>query len=379
MTTISFDRVSKTYEKATAPALDTLSLDIDDGEFLVLVGPSGCGKSTALRLLAGLEEIGSGELRLGGKRVNEQSPQQRNIAMVFQNYALYPHKTVAENIEFPLRMAGVGRAERTERARRIAARFQLEPYLTRLPRQLSGGQKQRVAMARALIRDPVAFLLDEPLSNLDAQLRVQMRAEIAQLQRDTGTTAVYVTHDQVEAMTMGHRVAVLRDGRLQQVAPPQELYARPTNIFVASFIGSPAMALFRATVLADGAPRLRLGGQELALPATTIARLPALSAGGPFVLGLRPEAFRLAATAPDLPRLRLAPALVEGFGHEQLVYVDLPVPAVGADGTDSAATCRAVARLPAQPMLTAGQELELAVDTGSLHAFDASGRSLWVD
>ena len=250
MATVTLDAVNKIYDNGFH-AIHDLSLDIADSEFLVLVGPSGCGKSTALRMVAGLESITSGELRIGDRVVNDVEPKDRDIAMVFQNYALYPHMTVFDNIGFALKLARVPRPEIDSRVRKAAAILELEPYLDRKPGQLSGGQRQRVAMGRAIVRQPAAFLMDEPLSNLDAKLRVQMRAEIARLQRDLAVTTIYVTHDQVEAMTMGDRVAVLKDGYLQQVDAPQHLYDEPTNVFVAAFIGSPSMNLYEGVAHAQ--------------------------------------------------------------------------------------------------------------------------------
>ena len=246
MATVTFERVQLTYPGADAPTVKDLDLDIADGEFLVLVGPSGCGKSTSLRMLAGLEEVTEGRILIDGRDVTHDDPKDRDIAMVFQNYALYPHMSVRENMGFALKLAKVGKAERNARVEKAAEMLDLTPYLDRKPKDLSGGQRQRVAMGRAIVREPQVFLMDEPLSNLDAKLRVQTRTQVAALQRELGVTTVYVTHDQVEAMTMGDRVAVLDAGILQQVAPPKELYARPANVFVAGFIGSPAMNLLRA-------------------------------------------------------------------------------------------------------------------------------------
>ena len=251
MATVELDRVKKVYENGFH-AIHELSLDISDSEFLVLVGPSGCGKSTALRMVAGLETISSGVMRIGERVVNDVEPKDRDIAMVFQNYALYPHMTVYDNIGFALKLAGCRKQEIDTRVRKAASVLELEKYLDRKPGQLSGGQRQRVAMGRAIVRQPAVFLMDEPLSNLDAKLRVQMRAEIAGLQRDLAVTTLYVTHDQVEAMTMGDRVAVLKDGYLQQVDTPQNLYDRPANVFVAAFIGSPSMNLYEADLTVDG-------------------------------------------------------------------------------------------------------------------------------
>ncbi|MGO1349740.1 MAG: ABC transporter ATP-binding protein, partial [Brevibacterium aurantiacum] len=262
MATVTFDKAMRQYPEALTPSVNEISLDIADGEFLVLVGPSGCGKSTTLRMLAGLEPVDGGHIRIGDDDVTGVSPRERDIAMVFQNYALYPHMSVGENMAFALKIAGVSKAERNERVREAAQLLDLEPYLDRKPKALSGGQRQRVAMGRAIVRSPQVFLMDEPLSNLDAKLRVQTRAQIASLTRRLGVTTVYVTHDQVEAMTMGDRVAVLAEGRLQQVDTPRALYDRPANLFVAGFMGSPAMNLIAVTV--EGSS-LRLGDVEVSL------------------------------------------------------------------------------------------------------------------
>jgi multiple sugar transport system ATP-binding protein len=281
--TVRFEEATRIYAGTEVPAVDALTLAVEDGEFLVLVGPSGSGKTTALRMLAGLEEIDAGGVYIGDRDVSDLPPKQRDVAMVFQNYALYPYLTVAENIGFPLRMARVKKSDRAARVREVARLLDLEPYLERKPGQLSGGQRQRVAMGRAIIRQPSAFLMDEPLSNLDAKLRVQMRAEIAALQARLGVTTVYVTHDQSEAMTLGDRVAVLADGKLQQCATPRELYARPANTFVAAFIGSPAMNLCACTC-DNGA--VELGGVRVPVPAG--------ASRGEIVVGLRPESLELA-------------------------------------------------------------------------------------
>ncbi|MEY2975178.1 MAG: hypothetical protein RIR49_1598, partial [Actinomycetota bacterium] len=276
MATVSLDSVNKVYDNGYH-AIHDLSLEIVDGEFLVLVGPSGCGKSTALRMIAGLETITSGEMRIGDRVVNDVEPKDRDIAMVFQNYALYPHMTVADNIGFALKLAKVPKDEIADRVRRAAEILELTTYLDRKPGQLSGGQRQRVAMGRAIVRQPAAFLMDEPLSNLDAKLRVQMRAEIASLQRNLGVTTFYVTHDQVEAMTMGDRVAVIKDGFLQQVDTPQNLYDRPVNVFVAAFIGSPSMNLYDGVVSIDGdRGSVTLGSHTLGLGPEVLAARPAL-------------------------------------------------------------------------------------------------------
>src|SRR5438067_1652277 len=267
MADVRYEQASRIYDGTDAPAVDALDLHISDGEFMVLVGPSGSGKTTALRMLAGLEEVDEGAILIGGKDVTDLAPKRRDVSMVFQNYALYPYLTVAANMAFPLKMAGVKKATREKRVREVAKMLGLEEYLARKPGQLSGGQRQRVAMGRAIVRVPSVFLMDEPLSNLDAKLRVQMRADIAALQSDFAVTTVYVTHDQSEAMTLGHRVAVLRDGRLQQVGPPRELYDRPANTFVAGFIGSPAMNLCTLALGSNGA--VSFGGEEVKLPPGT--------------------------------------------------------------------------------------------------------------
>jgi multiple sugar transport system ATP-binding protein len=284
MAEVRFEQATKLYGGTEAPAVDALDLEIQDGELMVLVGPSGSGKSTALRMLAGLEEVDAGAVWIGDRDVTDDPPKDRDVAMVFQNYALYPYLDVAANLAFPLKMARVGRAERDRRVREIAELLDLTQFLQRKPAQLSGGQRQRVAMGRAIIREPAVFLMDEPLSNLDAKLRVQMRAEIAALQSRLGVTTIFVTHDQVEAMTMGHRVAVLCDGRLQQCDTPRRLYDHPVNLFVAGFIGSPAMNLCTLPVV-DG--RAELGGSELAVPA-------GVNGSREVVVGLRPESLELA-------------------------------------------------------------------------------------
>ncbi len=298
MATVSLEDVNKVYENGFH-AIHDLSLDIADQEFLVLVGPSGCGKSTALRMIAGLETITGGKLMIDDRVVNDVEPKDRDIAMVFQNYALYPHMTVFDNIGFALKLARVPKPELDSRVRKAAAILELEPYLDRKPGQLSGGQRQRVAMGRAIVRQPKAFLMDEPLSNLDAKLRVQMRAEIARLQRDLGVTTIYVTHDQVEAMTMGDRVAVLKDGYLQQVDTPQNLYDLPTNVFVAAFIGSPSMNLYEGVLTLGDENSIQIGDQRLALVPEQISRRPELQNydGKRVVVGIRPEDFEDAAIA----------------------------------------------------------------------------------
>jgi ABC-type sugar transport system ATPase subunit len=314
MARVSFEHVEKTYPGG-ARALIDCSLEVADGELLVLVGPSGCGKSTLLRLLAGLDEPTRGAIRIDGRDVAAESPQSRNVAMVFQDYALYPHMTVRENLAFPLRMKKWERSAIDARVARTAELLELGALLERQPRQLSGGQRQRVAMGRALVREPAAFLLDEPLSNLDAKLRTQVRAEIETLQRRTGTTMLYVTHDQVEAMTLGDRVAVLHEGRLQQVAAPRDLYEHPANAFVAGFIGSPPMNLFAARVVRDasGGSAIAVGGALVALPGV-------LREGASVTAGVRPES--LALVAPNAPGAIAAQVEhVELLGHETLVHL----------------------------------------------------------
>jgi multiple sugar transport system ATP-binding protein len=325
---VTMEKVTKVYPNGVAAVVD-LELDIAEGEFLVLVGPSGCGKSTALRMVAGLETITSGELRIGDRVVNDLPPKERDIAMVFQNYALYPHMTVEQNIGFALKLAKMPKDEIRTRVHNAAKMLQLEEWLGRKPGQLSGGQRQRVAMGRAIVREPSVFLMDEPLSNLDAKLRAQTRAEIASLQRQLGTTTIYVTHDQIEAMTMGDRVAVMRDGRLQQVDEPEVLYAEPGNLFVAAFIGSPSMNLLEGTVAVSGdGATVSLGEQSLHVPASALAERPALRGfdGRDVVVGIRPEHLTDAAlagpTAPsDGARLRGVVELREALGSELLVHV----------------------------------------------------------
>ena len=310
MTAVTYDQATRTYEGSDIAAVDSLDLDVGDGELLVLVGPSGSGKSTALRMLAGLEPLDGGQIRIGDRDVSNVRPRDRDIAMVFQNYALYPQLTVAENMGFALKQAGVPKQERITRVRETAKILDLEPYLDRKPKHLSGGQRQRVAMGRAIVRRPSVYLMDEPLSNLDAKLRVQTRTEVVELQARLGVTTVYVTHDQVEAMTMGHRVAVLKDGVLQQCDAPRTLYHEPINVFVAGFIGSPAMNLVAS---GDGRP-LKLGDTTLVLDAPTQAALRDVS--GPITMGFRPEAL----TVGEGP-LRGQIRTVEDLGSEVFVHV----------------------------------------------------------
>jgi multiple sugar transport system ATP-binding protein len=326
MAEVIFDKVEKVYDN-DVHAVHDLSLEIGDSEFVVLVGPSGCGKTTALRMVAGLEEITDGKVSIGGRVVNDLTPKERDIAMVFQNYALYPHLSVADNIGFGLRLRHTPKDVVEERVQWAANLLGLTPYLLRRPKELSGGQRQRVAMGRAIVRKPQVFLMDEPLSNLDAKLRVQMRAEIARIQHDVGVTTIYVTHDQVEAMTMGDRVAVMRKGELQQMAEPQKLYDSPKNLFVASFIGSPAMNIFEATVERRGhGVAVKLGDQELPVPEDVVRRRPALGgyAGRTLAVGIRPEHLEDAALARNGgSRLRGRVLLTEALGSEILAHVEV--------------------------------------------------------
>ncbi len=382
MATVTLDAVNKVYDNGFH-AIHDLSLDITDGEFLVLVGPSGCGKSTALRMVAGLETISSGELRIGDRVVNDVEPKDRDIAMVFQNYALYPHMTVYDNIAFALKLARVPKPEIDSRVRKAAALLELEPYLDRKPGRLSGGQRQRVAMGRAIVRQPAAFLMDEPLSNLDAKLRVQMRAEIARLQRDLGVTTIYVTHDQVEAMTMGNRVAVLKDGHLQQVGAPQELYDEPTNVFVGAFIGSPSMNLYEGVVTIDGERSVQIGAQQIALAPESLDRHPALRDydGQQVVVGIRPEDFEDAAVATEVPadrRMKATVRLVEALGSELMVHIELDgARRVNSGDPDApeellgSGVANAVARFSPRSHVRLGEEIEVSVAAENLHFFDA--------
>ena len=380
MATVTLDRLTKKYPNGFVAVTD-LNIDIADGEFLVLVGPSGCGKSTALRMVAGLEEISDGELLIGGERMNETEPKDRNIAMVFQSYALYPHLDVARNIGFPLKLAGVPKAEIEERVGEAARLLELEPLLANKPAQLSGGQRQRVAMGRAIVRDPAVFLMDEPLSNLDAKLRVQMRAEITALQHRLGATTIYVTHDQVEAMTMGDRVAVLKDGLLQQVDGPTDLYERPDNLFVAGFIGAPSMNLRMARLSSsagpDGGWQLQMGSQVLDLPERVLDARPALRAydGADVVVGIRPEAFEDASVAGDSgrPSLSAEVSLSEALGSDLLLHFQLDAPSVEAgdpDALEGIEDRMVIARVHPRSTARPGSAIELNVDVDELHFFD---------
>ncbi len=391
MASVTFDRASKIYPDGTR-AVSDFQLDVPDAQFMVLVGPSGCGKTTALRMLAGLESVSEGVIRIGERVVNHVPSRDRDIAMVFQSYALYPHLSVYENIAFGLRVKKVPKDEIDRRVKNAARILDLEPFLKRKPRALSGGQRQRVAMGRAIVREPQAFLMDEPLSNLDAKLRVQMRAEIAGLQHDLGVTTIYVTHDQVEAMTMGDRVAVMRKGELQQVDEPQTLYERPVNLFVGGFIGSPAMNMIEATLdRRNGGYAVRAGSSSLALDDEALAAHPGLAgyAGKDVIVGIRPENLEDAALAPDTPedrRLHGKVSLREALGSEIMVHFDIDAKAAMtedvrelAQDTDAVAVSEATkekahttmtGRFGARSRVREGTEAEIAVDTRSLHFFD---------
>ena len=369
MAEISIRGVGKRYPNGVE-AIRDVDLDIADGEFLVLVGPSGCGKSTLLRMIAGLEETTSGSVLIGGRDVTNVDPRHRNIAMVFQSYALYPHMTVAKNIGYPLKLAGVASADIDDRVRTVAGLLELDGVLDRRPSQLSGGQRQRVAMGRAIVRKPAAFLMDEPLSNLDAKLRVQMRAEIAHLQREFLTTTVYVTHDQVEAMTMGDRVAVLNAGRIEQCAPPRELYDAPANLFVAAFIGSPMMNLFAGTVERrnDGLHAVA-GAVDIPLADTGQSWDPRVGdvTGQPVTIGLRPEALGQRHPGATGPACAGTVRFVEELGSELLAHIE-PV--------GMPATSTLISRLGPRTGVRPGSQLELEIDPDQVHLFDAAGESL---
>ncbi|MFZ4894666.1 ABC transporter ATP-binding protein [Plantibacter sp. Mn2098] len=359
MASVTFDNATRLYPGGTRPAVDKLNLEVADGEFLVLVGPSGCGKSTSLRMLAGLEEVNDGHIFIGDRDVTDVPPKDRDIAMVFQNYALYPHMTVAENMGFALKIAGVGKEERATRVLEAARLLDLEDYLTRKPKALSGGQRQRVAMGRAIVRQPQVFLMDEPLSNLDAKLRVQTRTQIASLQRRLGVTTVYVTHDQTEALTMGDRIAVLKDGLLQQVGTPRDLYEKPNNVFVAGFIGSPAMNLFQGEV-ADGG--VKLGGYIIPVEREIISEAPSKHV----TVGVRPEDISVSSVAGS--GIEVTVDLVEELGADGYLYGHTEV---GGTRTDI------VARVDGRNHAHIGDTVYLAPTSNHVHAFDSeSGERL---
>ncbi|GAA4152636.1 sn-glycerol-3-phosphate ABC transporter ATP-binding protein UgpC [Actinomadura keratinilytica] len=402
MAEVVLEGVGKVYSDGTRAVRD-LNLSIADGEFLVLVGPSGCGKTTALRMVAGLEDISEGRLLIGDRVVNRVPARDRDVAMVFQSYALYPHLSVRDNIGFGLSLRKMPKDQIRAKVEHAARILGLTEYLDRKPRNLSGGQRQRVAMGRAIVREPQAFLMDEPLSNLDAKLRVQMRAEIARIQRDLGVTTIYVTHDQTEAMTLGDRVAVMKKGVLQQVAPPQELYDRPANLFVAGFIGSPAMNLLQARLErdgdGDGGLRLEVGGQTLPVPARVLDERPALRAylGRDVVVGIRPEDMEdaeLVGSGGDEAggTLRSTADLVEAMGSDVLVHFAVEAAQVVTEdtkelardaGTDVLGALDAprtdlVARFSPRTRVKVGDPVVVHVDTGRLHFFDIdTGAALW--
>jgi multiple sugar transport system ATP-binding protein len=392
---ITLDRVHKVFPDGTI-AVHELSLEIPNGELMVLVGPSGCGKTTALRMVAGLEEISGGEIRIGDRAVNQMPPRERDIAMVFQNYALYPHKSVYQNLAFPLKLRGHSRREIDDRVHRIARLLELEEQLQRRPRQLSGGQRQRVAMGRAIVREPQAFLMDEPLSNLDAKLRTQMRAEISLLHKELEITTLYVTHDQVEAMTLGQRVAVLRKGELQQVAEPQQLYDYPVNLFVAGFIGSPAMNFVQGEVeRTDGRAVVRIGTRRIPVDDAEKALAPELehAEGRKVIVGIRPEHLEDASLARDVPAERRLEGLVrlrEALGSESVVHFQIEAaPAMSpdleelAEDVDETTLLDAlddqrkmrrtalVGRFAAASRVEEGTTADVAVQPGALRFFDA--------
>ncbi len=353
MAQVTYDKASRQFPGAEHPAVNKLDLAIDDGEFMVLVGPSGCGKSTSLRMLAGLEEVSEGSIHIGERDVTHMAPKDRDIAMVFQNYALYPHMSVADNMAFALRMGGVSKDERARRVKEAAKLLDLEDYLDRKPKALSGGQRQRVAMGRAIVREPQVFLMDEPLSNLDAKLRVQTRAQIAALQRRLGVTTVYVTHDQVEAMTMGDRVCVLKDGLLQQVDTPLNLYDKPRNAFVAGFIGSPAMNLLQVDTTAEG---VQLGTENVPLERSIAERMKGAKT---VTMGVRPESFRVVSESDA--GLAVTVDLVEELGADAFLYSTMR----GDNGED----VNLVSRTDARKHLEPGQTVRLAVDPADVHLF----------
>jgi multiple sugar transport system ATP-binding protein len=389
MAEITLDHITKRYPDGFE-AVKEMSLAIEDGEFMILVGPSGCGKSTALRMVAGLEDISDGELRIGERVVNALSPKDRDIAMVFQNYALYPHMTVRDNMAFPLKLRGMDEAEQKRRVEEAAKILDLEQHLDRRPANLSGGQRQRVAMGRAIVRDPSAYLMDEPLSNLDAKLRVQMRTEVSRIQKRLGTTTIYVTHDQTEAMTLGHRVAVMRAGVLQQVGPPMELYNRPENLFVAGFIGSPSMNFMPAS-LEDGRLKLpvadvRFGGRLR----------DGASTGGQLIAGIRPESFEDASVVPGEVRdrgctFRARVEVLESMGSELYAYFSVAgaqveteelrelAADVGADLPSAGGEGQITSRLSPESRVREGEEAELWLDVPSIHLFDAQSGARLTD
>jgi multiple sugar transport system ATP-binding protein len=402
MAAITFEGVSKVYPDGTR-AVRSVDLAVADGGFMVLVGPSGCGKTTLLRMVAGLESISDGVIRVGGRVINAVPPKSRDIAMVFQNYALYPHMSVYENMAFALKLRRLPKEQIQQNVRKAAAILSLMEQLGKKPRQLSGGQRQRVAMGRAIVREPQAFLMDEPLSNLDAKLRVQMRTEIARIQRDLGVTTIYVTHDQVEAMTLGDRVAVMRGGVLQQFDSPQELFEQPRNVFVAGFIGSPEMNLVDAKLDRDDGVRVTFGSHRLRVPDELLSARPAIdrAVGRRVVLGIRPDDFEDAALAPGAPadtRMPVRVDLRETLGREAYIHFVVDAPPVLTEDTKELAadtdvssldelertaaenTTRFVALVSAKSSAVEGGHAELTVDVGGLHFFDPeTGEALYGD
>ena len=368
MASVTFDHATRIYPGNDRPSVDSLDLEIADGEFLVLVGPSGCGKSTSLRMLAGLEDVNSGRILIGDRDVTDVQPKDRDIAMVFQNYALYPHMTVHDNMGFALKIAGTPKAEIDKRVREAAKILGLTEYLDRKPKALSGGQRQRVAMGRAIVRKPKVFLMDEPLSNLDAKLRVQTRTQIASLQRSLGVTTVYVTHDQTEALTMGDRIAVLKDGVLQQVGTPREMYDKPANEFVAGFIGSPAMNLGRFTVSGDVAT---LGAAKIQLSKATLDAV-APEDGGKVTIGFRPESLEVV-SAKDEHSIPVRLSFVEELGSDAYIYGEL----VGAEGSEEKLgsgedSSQIIVRVPPRTAPEPGETVYVRIKPGQEHIFSAS-------
>ncbi|GCE75754.1 ABC transporter ATP-binding protein [Cellulomonas biazotea] len=367
MATVTFDKATRVYPGTERPAVDALDLHIEDGEFLVLVGPSGCGKSTSLRMLAGLEDVNAGRILIGDRDVTDVQPKDRDIAMVFQNYALYPHMTVADNMGFALKIAGTPKAEIRQRVEEAAKILDLSQYLDRKPKALSGGQRQRVAMGRAIVRQPQVFLMDEPLSNLDAKLRVQTRTQIASLQRRLGVTTVYVTHDQTEALTMGDRIAVLKDGLLQQVGTPRDMYDTPANVFVAGFIGSPAMNIATVPVLEGAA---QLGRARVSLPRDVIAKFTE-SDKNHITLGFRPESLEVVpqGTPDSIP---VIVNIVEELGSDAFVYASLTNEFGGAEAVHSGAgDAQVIVRIDPRTVPDKGETIWIRIREGQQHLFHA--------
>jgi multiple sugar transport system ATP-binding protein len=368
MATVTFDKATRTYPGTERPAVDALDLHIEDGEFLVLVGPSGCGKSTSLRMLAGLEDVNSGRVLIGDRDVTDVQPKDRDIAMVFQNYALYPHMSVADNMGFALKIAGRPKAEIRKRVEDAAKILDLSEYLDRRPKALSGGQRQRVAMGRAIVRQPQVFLMDEPLSNLDAKLRVQTRSQIASLQRRLGVTTVYVTHDQTEALTMGDRIAVLKDGLLQQVATPREMFDRPNNVFVAGFIGSPAMNIGSFQVVEGAA---QLGQTRIPLERAIVQTITPEDKGH-ITMGFRPESLDIVTQATE-GAIPVKVVLVEELGSDAFAYGELP--AAGAAARDihsGAGDAQIIVRVDPRAVPSKGETIWVSIRKGEQHVFSAS-------